>query len=118
MRSFVWMTLLICACAAAPHAAGFVGPGAMMPVYRAADVLSAVDDSPCVVEGRIVSKIQGRKNRYLFEDASGQVVVEIKKKVFGAHTVTPDNIVRIEGEVEVDEKYANEIEAESLAIVK
>lgn len=99
-------------------AAGFVGPGAPEPVHLAAQALSAGDDAPALLEGRILSKIAGRKDRYLLEDASGQIIVKIKKKVFAGRTVTPANRVRIEGEVEADDKYPNEVEAESLTVLE
>ncbi|MFT4300568.1 MAG: NirD/YgiW/YdeI family stress tolerance protein, partial [Desulfovibrio sp.] len=70
-------------------AAGFEGPGVASTVTRAADVLGAQDDAPCVLEGHILEKLPRRKNRYLFEDHSGRVVVEIKNEVFGHLTVTP-----------------------------
>lgn len=98
-------------------AAGFEGPGAGHVVVRAADVYAAWDDAPCELTGRIVEKIPGRKNRYVFEDASGKVVVEIKRHVFGDFTVTPDHLVRIIGEVEMDSKYPNEVEVDWLSII-
>ena len=52
-------------------AAGFVGPGVSPTLTRAADVLNAWDDAPCVLEGHILEKIP-RKDRYLFEDESGR----------------------------------------------
>ena len=47
-------------------AAGFVGPGVSPTLTRAADVLNAWDDAPCVLEGHILEKIP-RKDRYLFD---------------------------------------------------
>lgn len=99
-------------------AAGFIGPGALKTVLTASGVLQAASDAPCVLEGHIVSRVQGRKNRYVFRDGSGEIIVEIKRKVFGAHTVTPENLVRLEGEVEVDDKYPNEMEADTLTILE
>lgn len=116
MRIYCAILLLFLAMPA--FGAGFVGPGSVAPVSRAADVLAASDDSPCVLEGHIIAKVTGRKNRYVFEDASGKIIVEIKKKIFGNQTVTPHNLVRLEGEVDVDEKYPNEMEADSLIILR
>lgn len=97
--------------------AGFVGPGSPAEISCAADALKADDDTPCVLEGRIKARVQGRKNRYIFEDSSGQVIVEIKKKVFGNLTITPENFVRLEGEVEADDKYPNEVEVDHLFVL-
>lgn len=96
---------------------GFVGPGSAGVVYQAADALAAADDSPCVLEGHIIAKIQGRKNRYLFTDSSGQLILEIKRKVFGRLTITPATLVRVEGEIDVSDKYPNEIEVDNLTIL-
>lgn len=110
--------LLLLLCAGAPAlGAGFIGPGAEETVRLASDVLSATDDTRCVLEGRIVAKLPARKHRYLFEDGSGQVVVEIRRKAFGGHTVTPENRVRLEGEVNSSRKYPNEMDVERLTVL-
>lgn len=98
-------------------AGGFVGPGSGETVRRASDVLSATDDTQCVLEGHIVAKVKNRKHRYLFEDGSGQVVVEIRRKAFGGATVTPQNRVRLEGEVNSSRKYPNEMDVEHLTVL-
>lgn len=98
--------------------AGFVGPGAHEAVTLAADVLQAKDDVPCILEGHIMAKVAGRKNRYFFKDSSGTVVVEIKRKLFGQRTVTPETLLRLEGEVETSKKYPNEMEVDSLEILR
>lgn len=54
--------LLFFLCVAVPvRAAGFEGPGVSPTVTRAADVLDAQDDAPCVLEGHILEKIPFRK---------------------------------------------------------
>lgn len=118
MRTILLFIALFLLSANAVLAAGFIGPGARATVHNASDVLSATDDGPCVLEGRIIAKIKSRKNRYLFEDASGQVIVEIKRKVFANQTITPENLVRLEGEVDVDKKYPNEMDVDALTILK
>ena len=89
-------------------AAGFVGPGVSPTLTRAADVLNAWDDAPCVLEGHILEKIP-RKDRYLFEDESGRVVVEIEHETFGHLTVTPQDKVRLVGHVDWSSKHPNEV---------
>lgn len=116
MRIFSLVLLFLCLAPPA-LAAGFIGPGAEETVRRASDVLSATDDTQCVLEGRIIAKLQARKHRYLFEDESGQVVVEIKRKAFGGKTVTPQNRVRLEGEVNSSKKYPNEMDVERLTVL-
>lgn len=120
MRIALLLPLLLLSLLLAPApacAGGFIGPGSGETVRRASDVLSATDDTQCVLEGHIVAKLRERKHRYLFEDESGQVVVEIKRKAFGGHTVTPQNRVRLEGEVNASKKYPNEMDVEHLTVL-
>ena len=117
-------TLLLCLALAlvffAPQpvcAAGFEGPGVAATATRAADVLGAQDDAPCVLEGHLVEKLPRRKHRYLFEDHSGQVVVEIDNKIFEQLTVTPKDKVRLQGHVDWNRKRPNEVEVDSITII-
>ena len=99
------------------EASGFDGPGVATTVTRAADVLGAQDDAPCVLEGHILEKLPRRKNRYRFEDQSGKVVVEIKNEVFGHLTVTPRDKVRLLGHVDWNRKRPTEVEVDGLSIL-
>lgn len=98
-------------------AAGFHGPGVAATVNRAADVATALDDAPCVLEGHILEKIPHRKNRYLFADQSGQVIVEIEHQTFGDNTVTPEKRVRLVGHIDWSKKHPNEVEVNHLTII-
>ena len=98
-------------------AAGFEGPGVAATVTRAVDVIGAQDDAPCVLEGHLVEKLPRRKHRYLFEDHSGQVVVEIENKVFEQLTVTTKDKVRLQGHVDWNRKRPNEVEVDSITIL-
>ena len=97
--------------------AGFEGPGVAATATRAVDVLGAQDDAPCVLEGHLVEKLPRRKHRYLFEDHSGQVVVEIDNKIFEQLTVTPKDKVRLQGHVDWNRKRPNEVEVDSITII-
>lgn len=121
MFKFVFKTILVASLiafgATFACAAGFEGPGAHSTLTRALDVHHAPGETPCVLEGRILEKIKNRKDHYLFADKSGQVIVEIKRRVFGDMTVTPNDLVRISGAVETDGRYPKELEVESMSIV-
>ena len=108
---------LVLSIESAPVAAGFEGPGVAVTVTRAVDVLGAQDDAPCVLEGHLVEKLPRRKHRYLFEDHSGQVVVEIDNKVFEQLTITPKDKVRLQGHVDWNRKRPNEVEVDSITIL-
>jgi len=108
---------LVLSLESAPVAAGFEGPGVAATVTRAVDVLGAQDDAPCVLEGHLVEKLPRRKHRYLFEDHSGQVVVEIDNKVFEQLTITPKDKVRLQGHVDWNRKRPNEVEVDSISVM-
>ena len=108
---------LVISMESAPVAAGFEWPGVAATVTRAVDVLGAQDDAPCVLEGHLVEKLPRRKHRYLFEDHSGQVVVEIDNKIFEQLTITPKDKVRLQGHVDWNRKRPNEVEVDSISIV-
>ncbi len=58
---------------------GFQGPGANAQCSTAADAMKAWDDTYCTVEGRIVEKIVGAKDKYIFEDSTGKIQVDIDR---------------------------------------
>ncbi len=114
---------------AVPAFAAFEGPGAPTPggvakkhasshaVDTVAKALKARDDAHVVLEGRIVSA--GPKHEeYVFEDATGKIIVEIDDKDFRGLTVTPENVVRIWGEVDTKHKRDSEIDVDRIEIVK
>ena len=116
-----WPAALLLAAALVPQAilaAGFMGPGMTSTVTSAAQALDADDDAPCVLEGRLVERIPQRKNRYLFEDETGRVVVKIERETFGPLTVTPNDRLRLMGEVEWSSKRPNEVDVEGLMLLQ
>ncbi|WP_297827977.1 NirD/YgiW/YdeI family stress tolerance protein [uncultured Desulfovibrio sp.] len=118
MRVLLLFLICVVLTAQMARAAGFEGPGVSPAVTRAADVLNAQDDAPCVLEGHILERIPFRKNRYLFGDESGRVVVEIENDSFGHLTVTPRDRVRLMGHVDWSSKRPNEVEVDALAIIE
>ncbi len=116
-----WPAALLLVAALFPQAilaAGFMGPGMTSTVTSAAQALDADDDAPCVLEGRLVERIPQRKNRYLFEDETGRVVVKIERETFGPLTVTPNDRLRLMGEVEWSSKRPNEVDVEGLMLLQ
>lgn len=97
---------------------GFKGPGVQPAITKAAQVRQAQDDTPVVLEGKIVEKIPSRKNRYVFQDDSGKVVVDINRKQFRGQTVTPQDRVRLHGHVDSNRKKDNKVEVDHLEVLK
>ena len=95
---------------------GFKGPAPRDAITQAAQVKGAVDDTPVVLEGNIVEKV--RKDRYLFRDASGTVVVDIDHKDFRGQEVTPQTKVRLTGEVDSKRNRDNEVDVDRLDVIQ
>ncbi len=105
--------------AGGPAAGGFQGPGAALSSSATvAQALQARDDSYCVLEGNIVSRAPGDHEKYIFQDASGQIIVEIDDKLFAGRTVTPQNTVRLHGEIDVKRHGNRELDVDVLEIIK
>jgi len=81
--------------------AAFVGPGTTVEtVTSVKGALDMADDTKLVLEGTLVKQVHSE--HYLFKDNSGEVVVEIEDKDFRKITVTPENKIRLKGEVDKD----------------
>ncbi len=97
---------------------GFKGPGVQPTVTKAAQVQEAQNDAPVLLEGHVIEKIGHRKNKYVFQDDSGKVLVEIGRKVFRGQTVTPQDRVRLHGYVDCSRKKDNKVDVERLEVLK
>lgn len=97
---------------------GFQGPGSQRTgtITQAAQVANAADDTPVVLEGNIIERV--RDEEYVFQDASGKVILDIDDKVFGANTVTPETKVRVHGEVDTHRQRPNDVDVRWLEIIK
>lgn len=103
--------------ASAAKQGGFQGPGSAPAVDTVAKALKARDDSRVALEGRIVST-GAEREEYVFQDGTGKIVVEIDDELFHGRTVTPENVVRIWGEVDSKVVGDSEIEVEQFEIIK
>lgn len=82
------------------------------PTYwSVTEVLSLPDNSPVVMRGRITKNMGG--NMYLFEDSSGNVVLEIDEEDWNGNTVRVNDIVTVYGNVDKGVNYT-EIDVESV----
>lgn len=80
------------------QAGGFVGPNGSSTTVESAK--SMRDDTWVTLRGNIVERISD--DLYLFKDASGTVNVDIDHKRWNGLTVTPQDVVEIQGEVDKD----------------
>ena len=67
-----------------------------------AEALKAWDDTPVTLTGHIVQRLPHDDDKYLFRDATGEIMVDIDHELFMGRTVTPETKIRISGEVDKD----------------
>lgn len=58
------------------------------------------DDTYVTVEGNIISQEGRDKDKYLFKDATGEIIVDIDKKLWKGQMITPETTVKILGELD------------------
>ena len=81
-----------------PSFAAFKGPSAAAAlVATAAEAMKAEEHATCVLEGNITDHLS--RDRYTFKDGSGTMQVAIAPHVFGSLEVSPENTVRLTGEI-------------------
>ena len=97
---------------------GFQGPGAGGPSSSVAQAKRSWDDSWVVLTGHIVSRAGGDHEHYVFRDKTGEIIVDIDDKYFSGRTVTPQNLVRISGEVDKEILERTKIDVKHLEILQ
>lgn len=79
-------------------AGGFVGEPVQISTVK--EALSMKDDALVSLKGNIEKQI--KKDKYMFKDSTGSMVVEIDKKVWRGQTVSAADTVVITGEIDKD----------------
>ena len=92
---------------------GFVG--GRDNIVTVAQAREMRDDAYVVLQGNIIQRMGDDK--YLFEDTTGSITVEIDKKDWNGATVTPNDTVKLYGEVdrglmsaEIDVDYVQKLD--------
>ena len=67
------------------------------PVDTVAKALASANKTPVSVTGTIVEPVQGKKNRYVFEDGTGRMTVALSKKAAAATHLEAQSKVRLTG---------------------
>ena len=118
----LWEFLIFCAVLFAGAACGeaaFVPSRGASPnagrIITAEAAKSLPDDSKVVLQGSIESHI--RKDYYVFRDGTGSVTVEIDDDIWRGLIVSPEDTVRVHGEVDRD-FGSMKIEVDYIEIVK
>lgn len=97
---------------------GFSGPvsGAMADTVVKAKELP--DDAPVVLTGNIISRVAGKKHKFTFKDATGEILLDIGKKAFRGQDISPQDTVRVTGKVDKDFGEELEIDVKQLEIIR
>ena len=103
--------------AASVQTGSFKGPGSVTSADTVAKALEASDESPVVLEGRILSAAKEHEE-YVFQDSTGKIIIELDDDLFHGRTVTPENTIRIWGEVDTKLGRDSEVEVDRFEIVK
>lgn len=64
------------------------------------DALNAADNTLVVIEGKIVKQVG--KDDFIFQDATGEMEIEVSRKAWNGQTITPQDTVEIRGKVDKD----------------
>jgi len=79
---------------------GFKGSSVDSTVKTVSQVKNEWDDAWVTVRGNIIKKLS--KDKYLFKDSTGEIVVEIDSKYWRGVEVDEKDIVELSGEVDKD----------------
>lgn len=97
---------------------GFQGPTAAADADTVAKALKCWDDAPVVLTGNIVERLAGSDDKYMFKDATGQVMVDIDDDLFLGRTVTPQTRVRLHGKVDKELMEPTKIDVKRLEVLQ
>lgn len=96
------------------NSGGYSGPGVNNSTTVKA-INSMRDDAYVTLTGNIVSRIGGDK--YVFQDSTGQITIDIDDEDFRGQNVSPQNTVRITGEVDKEFGHAPEVDVKRLEVL-
>lgn len=72
-----------------------------MPVSSVQDVQKMPEDTTVAMQGNITKRV--KKNKYLFNDNTGEMIVEIEGYAWNGQEVNPTDVVMIVGEIDKDD---------------
>ena len=112
---FYLFCLLIIISAGIVHAQ-FTGPGVQQSqAVTVSQALTLPHKTPVILTGTIVEGI-GRE-KYTFRDSTGEIIVEIERKVWRGLSVSPSDTVEISGKLEKELFKKPKIEVKAIRIL-
>ncbi|MDE5833318.1 MAG: NirD/YgiW/YdeI family stress tolerance protein [Desulfovibrio sp.] len=101
---------------AMPAQAAFIGPNSGGDATTVAAAKKMRDDAYVTLTGNIVRRVRGDK--YVFRDATGDIIIDIDEEDFRGQDVSPQNTVRIMGEIDKDFGRDAEVDVKSLRVIR
>ena len=112
MKKIIALTTLIAASSMAMAQGGFQDPNAPQQpqqmqrgffdeanaIKNVKDAQNAKDDAPIMIEGKILKQVG--KNDFIFQDATGQIQIDVSKKAWQGQEITPNDNIVIYGKVD------------------
>lgn len=103
--------------AQADNVGGFVGPISGVQAETVAAARELENDAPVLLTGNILSSVAGTKDKFIFRDQTGEIMIEIDKKAFRGQTVTPQDTVQLSGKVDKEFGKDTEIDVKRIGIL-
>lgn len=94
---------------------GFIGPGTDTNMVKVADLGSLQNYSQVMLTGTVEKKLDDRL--YQFQDGSGTVNLVVDDDLWSGLTVTPNDLVEIQGELDLNASGGPRVEVNQLAKV-
>lgn len=82
------------------HMGGFKQDISQMPVSTVQNVQNMPEDTMVVLQGNISKRI--KKDKYMFNDNTGEMLVEIEGYAWNGQEISPTDVVTIVGEIDKD----------------
>lgn len=101
----------------ATQGGGFQGPTTGVEADTVAKAQKSWDDAHVVLTGNIVQRVAGSDDKYVFRDATGEIIVEIDFELFVGRTITPENRVRLFGKMDKDLMEAPKVDVKVLEVL-
>ena len=84
-----------------------------MPVSTVQSVQSMPDETMVMMQGNISKRV--KKNKYLFNDNTGEMIIEIDGYAWNGNNVSPTDVVTIIGQIDNDDNV-NIVEVDEVMI--
>jgi len=76
---------------------GFTGPESGLSPVTVSEAKKLPDDTPVVLQGKVTSRLNRKKEKFVFRDSTGEIVVEIDRHIWNGLSVSGDDTVEISG---------------------